>query len=78
MSAKIHTLTQAQAPARDAMLEMIDRTRAEIERGDAISIMMIVVAPDREFCTRAEGEVRSLELIGMLETLKHDLIRAMD
>lgn len=62
----LHHLQLAEAPAKAALLALIEELRLGVEAGDIISLVAIPVHPNREWSTRSAGSLRMLELAGML------------
>ena len=61
-----HRLVVAEAPAKPDLLALIEELRVGVETGAIISLVAIPVHPNREWSTRSAGEVRMLELAGLL------------
>jgi hypothetical protein len=59
-------LKVAEAPAKDNLLALVEELRAGIEGGTIISLVAIPIHPSREWTVRSAGEVRMLELAGIL------------
>lgn len=59
-------LKPADAPARAELLAYLDELRAAVEAGEVLALIAIPVHPSREFSTRSVGEIRALEMAGML------------
>lgn len=74
MSGNVVQLKQAQSPNRQAMLDMLDGIREQVERGDIISLVALAAHPDKEFSNYSTGDFGSLETIGMLERHKLSLM----
>lgn len=74
MSGSVVQLKQAQSPNRQAMLDMLDGIREQVERGDIISLVALAAHPDKEFSNYSAGDFGSLETIGMLERHKLSLM----
>lgn len=70
-------LKVAEAPAKSDLLALIDELRAGVEDGSIISLVAIPIHPDREWSTRSAGEIRLLELSGMLSAALFDAHAAM-
>ena len=62
------------ATHRAAMLAMLDRVRAEIERGDTVALIMLPVHPGRTWSTRTAGDMSHLEIVGMLAVTQTAII----
>lgn len=74
MSGSVVQLKQAQSPNRQAMLDMLDGIREQVECGDIISLVALAAHPDKEFSNYSAGGFGSLETIGMLERHKLSLM----
>lgn len=48
------------------MLALLEAVRAEIERGDTVSLVLIPIHNDSEWSTRSAGEKSMLHLAGVL------------
>lgn len=59
-------LKQAEAPTKATLLAYLDELRAGIEAGEVLALICIPVHPNREFSTRSVGDIRALEMAGML------------
>lgn len=76
-AADVTALKVAEAPAKADLLALIDELRSGIEDGSIISLVAIPVHPNREWSTRSAGEIRTLELAGMLSAALFDAHAAM-
>ena len=56
----------AVSPAKPAMLALIEELRQGVEDGSVICLVAIPVHPNREWSTRSAGDLRMLEVAGML------------
>ncbi|MFT9070549.1 MAG: hypothetical protein ABF530_10030 [Acetobacter orientalis] len=74
MSKTVITLKQAESPNKQAMLDLLDGLKGQVESGDVISLMALAAHPDKEFSNYSAGELGSLETIGMLERHKLSLM----
>lgn len=59
-------LRVADAPAKEQILALLERTRIEVERGEVLAVVVIPVHPNKEWSTRSAGDIGMLELGGML------------
>lgn len=65
-AATVTLLKVAEEPAKADLLALVDELRAGVENGSIISLVAIPIHPNREWTTRSAGEVRMLELAGIL------------
>jgi hypothetical protein len=66
-------------PYREELLELLDELRLEIDDGRFDSFYVIAFNPEGTFMTYRRGKSQDgLKVIGLLETLKHDVLTAMD
>jgi hypothetical protein len=73
-TSNVHQLAPAEAPDKAGMLEMLDEIRAGVEAGKTLSLVAIPINAGREFVIRYRGELRMLELVGLLERAKFDAL----
>jgi hypothetical protein len=66
MGDNLSSLKIASAPAKDDILAMLDRVRADVERGEVLAIVIIPIGTDRCWATLSEGDIGMLELSGYL------------
>jgi hypothetical protein len=59
-------LTVAVSPAKGELLALIEDLRRGVEDGSVIALVALPIHPDLKWSTRSAGEIRMLELAGML------------
>lgn len=69
-------LAIAESPAKQDMLDLLDRTRKRVESGEVIALMVAPIEPDNRFTTATCGKLDSIERIGLLMTMVGDLLAA--
>lgn len=69
-------LRAVDGPHKDEILEMLDEIRADVEAGRTVSLVAIQIesGTNRNFAVRVRGEIRTLELIGLLSRAWMDMV----
>jgi hypothetical protein len=77
--ADIHALPTREKQRNDFLIERLEELLVQARSGDIESMLAVVFRPIRgRFFTVDTGCVDGLLAIGSLETLKHDLLTAME
>lgn len=71
---KLHLLRPPENPYRVNMLEAVEQLKGEIETEQVEAFALMRIAPNGRFTVRVLGPINTLELIGLLETAKIDIL----
>jgi hypothetical protein len=67
----------ADAPAKDDVFELLERTRLETEQGEVLAVVVIPIHPNKEWSVRSAGDIGMLELGGLLGRAWMDAMEAL-
>lgn len=70
-------LRSADAPLKDEILAILERTRLETEGGGVLDVVVIPIHPNKEWSVRSAGNINMLELAGMLGRAWMDAMEAL-
>jgi hypothetical protein len=70
-------LNLAESSAKAEILAILDALRAEVERGETISLVTIAIQTGRDFHVRSAGDVSMVQLAGYLGAAQLDALNAL-
>lgn len=66
----------AESPAKPEMLDLLDRVRKGVERGEVIALAIAPIEIGGGYTCATAGDIDGLKRIGLLMTMVHDVLEA--
>jgi len=78
MSSEVVQFKTAETPAKDEILAYLQECIEEVKKGEVLALVLIPIHPNRHFSIRSVGDIRMLELAGLLGRAHFDALTALE